>query len=65
MQDVFESEIQVNITPGGDVEGINSDNEQQLREASWQYNDLCVEVASEYRKAKIRLLGGRWIEIFG
>ena len=62
MQEILESEIKVNISPSGNVEGIDDANEQLLREASWQYNDLLVEVPSEYRTTKIRLLGGRWLE---
>ena len=61
---ITETGIKVHIKTSGEVAGVDADNEQQLREASWQHNDLLVDVIAEYRQAKIRLLGGRWTEAF-
>ncbi len=62
MQEPVESNIKVAIKPCGTAAGIDADNDQLLREASWEYNALRVDVAAEFRRTNIRLLGGRWIE---
>ncbi|WP_339673852.1 hypothetical protein [Dasania marina] len=57
-----EQPIKVQIKTGDIAKGIDSEEDQRLREASWLLNTITAEVPNEYREAQLKFIGGQWIE---
>jgi hypothetical protein len=54
--------IKIQLDSSGRASGVDSTQDQLLREASWKYNTIVVDLRSEGREVNVKFLGGNWLE---
>ncbi|WP_339674221.1 hypothetical protein [Dasania marina] len=59
---MIEQPIRIEFDSGEIARGVDSEEDQRLREASWLLNTLTAQVPSEYREVQLKFIGGQWLE---